>query len=531
MKLMQRRLAWMRLWLVLFFSIAAVYLAWLSGKPELIRTAATQGTHTCRAGTADGTIYDRNGKPLVNTSITYTAVVSPTSEALTALAPYVTDTASFYESIRSGYPFVCEITTNQIDCPDVTVLEIPKRTGENQLAQHLIGYTAEGRGVCGLEYAYDTILRQEETRSEWSVTFSVDGAGHVLAGENTQVRYGANPSQGIITTLDADIQELCENAGASLEKGCVVVMDVESGDILGLASFPTYTIDTLQEALDDPDSPLINRAFYAYPVGSIFKLVTAYCAWDNGLSSSFQWNCTGDIFIGSQQFRCHDLKGHGKQTMALAMRNSCNPFFIALSRQLKPADLLESAQALGFGEEVMFCNSMIASGGTLPTIDQLKVPAERANFCFGQGILTASPVQIARMTCAIAGDGSLPMGRLVRGLTENGREVLREERALHEDGISPEAAQYLRSLMCFAASDPDFQGKPKGVSMGAKTSTAQTGRVDENGEEYCHGWVTAFFPADEPKYVVTVLAEDAGYGNQTAAPVLRQIAEEIQKAE
>ena len=170
---------------------------------------------------------------------------------------------------------------------------------------------------------------------------------------------------------------------------------------------------------------------------------------------------------------------------------------------------------------------MIGSSGTLPTLQQLKLPAEQANFSFGQGVLTATPLQITRMTCAIAGNGTLPAVRLVRGLTENGRTVLREETGLSETGISADTAQFLRRLMCYTAADEDFQGMPAHVSMGAKTSTAQTGRVDESGDEYCHGWVTAFFPADCPQYAVTVLAEDGGYGNQTAAPVLRQIAAAI----
>ena len=64
--------------------------------------------------------------------------------------------------------------------------------------------------------------------------------------------------------------------------------------------------------------------------------------------------------------------------------------------------------------------------------------------------------------------------------------------------------------MCYAAADSAFAGKPRHVPMGAKTSTAQTGRFSEDGEEICHGWVTAFFPVYNPKYAVTVLAEDGG---------------------
>lgn len=523
----ENRLAVLRLLLVLLFCAVAVYLAWLMQKPELLQAAAGQGSYTCTAGTAAGTIYDRNGVPLVNTKSVCTAVVSPTPEAAEALLPHVLDAEAFYEKLAQGKPFTCTVDTADIACPDVTVLEIPQRYTTPQPAQHVIGYTQEGKGVAGLESAYDAVLRGVD--SQWSVTFSVDGKGKPLAGEAAQVRYGANPVQGVMTTLDIRMQRICETAGASLQKGCVVVMDVESGDILGLASFPGYTPDALGEAMQDPDSPMIQRALYAYPVGSIFKQVTAACAYENGAETAFQWNCNGAISIGSQRFRCHDPQGHGLQNLADAMRNSCNPYFIALGQTLSGKELLETAKALGFGTETVLTSNMIGSSGTLPTLQQLKLPAEQANFSFGQGVLTATPLQITRMTCAIAGNGTLPAVRLVRGVTENGRTVLREETGLSETGISADTAQFLRRLMCYTAADEDFQGMPAHVSMGAKTSTAQTGRVDESGDEYCHGWVTAFFPADCPQYAVTVLAEDGGYGNQTAAPVLRQIAAAIMR--
>lgn len=522
MKTIRNRLAVLQLCLILIFSLTAVYLAHLVQKPELRQTAAGQGTYTCLAGTAEGTIYDRNGVPLINASHTCEAVVCPTLEAVTALLPHLIDPTAFFQKAESGRPFVCTIDTSEIDCPDVTVLKIPRRYSAEQPAQHLIGYTAQGAGVSGLEYAYDSLLRREQ--SQWTITFSVDGTGSALAGENTQIRYGANPSWGVVTTLDASIQRICDTAGKQLKKGCVVVLDAENGDILGLSSFPTYHPEQLEAALQNPDSPLINRACYAYPVGSIFKLVTAACAKEQGNAYSFRWNCTGSVAIGTQIFRCHDANGHGEQSMLEAMRNSCNPYFIALSQELPAASMLQMAKALGFGTETPLTETILGAAGTLPTKEQLRLPAEQANFCFGQGILTATPLQIARMTCAIAGDGTLPAIRLIRGSTEDGKTVQQETPSRRENGISAETAAFLRSLMCYTAADEAFQGKPGNVSMGAKTSTAQTGRYDADGQEYCHGWVTSFFPAQQPRYVVTVLAEDGGYGNQTAAPVLRQIA-------
>ncbi len=529
MEHMRNRLAVLRLLLVFCFCGAAAWLAWLAQRSDLVQTAAKQGTYTCCAGTASGTIYDRNGVPLTNEQSVCTAVISPTPEAIAALLTHVPNPTEFCAKAEEGKPFVWQVDTAGIDCPDVTVLQIPRRYSSRQPAQHLIGYTSQGVGVAGLEADYDSILRSVDSR--WSVTFSVDGSGSALAGEGKLIRYGENPTAGIFTTLDARVQRICETAGSRLEKGCIVVMEVSSGDILGLASFPSYTADTLEEALQDPDSPMINRALYAYPVGSIFKLVTAACAKDSGLADTFQWDCTGTISVEGQLFRCHDVQGHGRQTMPLAMRNSCNPFFIQLSQRLSGTALRQTAKALGFGQEIPLTTGQVASSGTLPTLQQLRLPAERANFSFGQGILTATPLQITRMTCAIAGDGTLPEVRLVRGITEDGRNVLRETPAHHSQGISAETAAYLRSLMCYAAADSDFTGKPRHVPMGAKTSTAQTGRFDEDGEEICHGWVTAFFPVSNPRYAVTVLAEDGGYGNVSAAPVLRQIAGALMQAE
>lgn len=304
-------------------------------------------------------------------------------------------------------------------------------------------------------------------------------------------------------------------------------MDAQNGDILALCSFPSYTVSTLAEALESPDSPLINRALYAYPVGSIFKLIPAACALSQNLSN-FQYNCTGSISIYDQIFHCHDRSGHGLQDLQAAMIHSCNPYFIALSQRLSAATLYQTAQNLGFGTSISLTESIAADSGILPNLQDLQIPAEKANFCFGQGMLTASPLQVARMTCAIANGGNLPQARLIRGISKDGVSVEQENQSVSTPALSEKTAAALQDLMIAAAYGSDtFQGVPEHVTVGAKTSTAQTGRYDENGVEYCHGWITGFFPTSQPRYVVTVLAEDAGYGNDAAAPIFRTVIEQI----
>ncbi|MGN0592505.1 MAG: peptidoglycan D,D-transpeptidase FtsI family protein [Ruminococcus sp.] len=515
------RIAFLRLMMTGFCCALIVQLARQATTTAYKEAAQQQGRYIVTLPVTNGTIYDRNYQPLINRTKKHIAVVNPTSDAVSALLSHLTDQESFYEQLVYGTPFSCEADTSDIQSEDVFVLDVPVRNDEHQIAQHIVGYTQDGIGVTGLEADYDTFLRSVQEQS--SVTFEVDGTGSVLSGENVLVRNAPEVLEGVVTTLDIGIQQICEDAAEKLEKGCVVVLDAENGDILGMASVPSYQLSDMEKALASEDSPLIQRALYAYPVGSIFKLVTSAVALESG-QEDFLYNCTGSIQIGTQLFRCHDHAGHGMETLETALIHSCNPYFIAMSQKLSVRDLFETAAAWGFGREIRLTDSMAASAGTLPTIQELQLPAEKANFCFGQGKLTASPLQIARMTCAIANGGTLPAVRLVRGLTMDGKTVENEEKSEGKQVIESDTADRLRKMMIAAVyGNSSFQGLPDNTTVGAKTSTAQTGRYDENGEEYCHGWITGFYPAHDPKYVVTVLAEDGGYGNESAAPVFREI--------
>lgn len=500
-----------------------IQLAHNAASPEYREAAAQQGSFTLKLPVSYGTIYDRNSVPLVNSSSKPVAVLSGDAESAAEVFPYVKDKAEFTRKLKEGTPFICELDPQTEIPSEILQFDVPVRYEENQTAQHIIGYTDENGGVCGLEKDFDDILRRDNGRT--SVTFSVDGAGSSLSGEKPVVRYAPESVQGVVTTLDAGIQHICEKAAEQIDKGAVVVMDVQNGDLLAVVSKPVYSLSDMESALESPDSPFINRAFCAYPVGSVFKLVTASAAIDSGFEN-FEYECSGSIDIESQTFRCHKHDGHGLLSLDTAMICSCNPYFIALGSKLSPLDLFETAAGLGFGEEIKLSDSIYGDSGYLPEVQELMLPAERGNFSFGQGLLTATPLQIARMTSAIANGGILPEVRLVIGETEDGRADVIDCVQNGKRAISEETAAKLRKMMTGVVyGSRGFKGRPGGTSAAAKTSTAQTGRFDENGNEYCHGWITGFFPLHEPKYAVTVLAEDAGYGNDTAAPVFKAIIE------
>lgn len=527
MQRIRRRIALLSLIMITMASAISVRLAYLVSVPNYQETARQQGTYTIRTAVTYANIYDANFHPLVNDTVQHIAVINPTPEAVTTILPHVLDKTAFYENLQYGTPFSCAVNTSHLESEEITIFDVPIRNTEPQLAQHLVGYTRDGEGVTGLEADYNSFLRSLSAQS--SVTFTVSGRGNVLAGEKKLIHTGQTISAGVVTTLHKDVQQICETVGKEmkLEKGCIIVMEAETGDILALCSFPSYTVSTLEEAMASPDSPLINRALYAYPVGSIFKLIPAACALSQNLKN-FQYNCTGSIAIYDQIFHCHDQSGHGLQNLQAAMIHSCNPYFIALSQKLSAAKLYQTAQSLGFGTSLPLSDSIIADGGILPSLQDLQIPAEKANFCFGQGMLTASPLQVARMTCAIANDGNLPQIRLIRGISQDGVSIKQEQQSISTPVLSEKDAAALQDLMIAAAYGNDtFQGVPDSVSVAAKTSTAQTGCYDENGVEYCHGWITGFFPAAQPRYVVTVLAENGGYGNDAAAPIFRTVIEQI----
>lgn len=516
------------LFILSFLIIAGNYLR-IATNPEFAEAAVQSGEYRIEAESARGTIYDRNMNPLVNRNSEFTAAVIPQAVEKNKVMSYAEDKAEFAEKFSMGQPFLFRSTSYIDESEGLTVFRIPVRYSENQIAQHLIGYTSQGEGVSGIEAAYDKILRSCETEN--SVTYSADGFGRVLAGDGKVTEKSGVPSAGVVTTIDSEIQRICESAGADIRCGAISVADIKTGDITALASFPDYSVYSLEDALSDEDSPMINRNLYSYSVGSVFKLVTACQALKEDYAG-YKYDCGGSVNVNGQQFLCHDLDGHGIQSLKDAVVNSCNTYFISLSQLLKVGELRKTAFTLGFGREIHLCSGMTASAGVLPTEEELSISAELANFSFGQGRLTASPLQVLQMTCAIANGGKMPVLRVIKGITTDGVSVENEKEPRFAYTMEEKIAEQLGGMMKAAVEENEnSKARSAEVSTAAKTSTAQTGRFREDGEEICNAWITGYFPADSPKYAVTVLVEDGGFGNDSAAPVFRKIAEEIVKYE
>lgn len=513
----------------LFVLIAVILTCQLFGivsDDEIRQAASGRGQYVISGVSEYASIYDCHGERLVNEKYENFAVVDPNSRESLKILKYAADKDAYRNGMNGNLPFLCRVTEENIS-DDITVIKKYNRNSDNQLAVHVVGYTSDDKGVCGLEYSYDDFLRGCFTENY--IRFSVDAVGKVLEGLNSEIKKAEPLEAGVITTLDKDIQQICEDVMSSYYgvKGAVVVMDVKSGEIRACASYPELKLDRLEESLESSDAPFVNRAFSAYSVGSIFKLCTAAAALESGIISDFSYTCTGSINVNGQIFNCHKWGGHGEIDMYQAMELSCNPYFIALSEYINSSVFVETAESFGFGQETLFADGLVSASGYLPTASELSVPAEKGNMSFGQGKLSATPVQICRMTAAIANNGMCPQPKLVYGLKYADGSVEKTDYSVNKRAVSYLTAQKLKEFMLNVVDAENSYSKSDIVLSAGKTSTAQTGVISDSGRESLNCWFTGYFPADAPKYAVTVLVEDGISGNITSSPIYKEIAERI----
>ena len=210
--------------------------------------------------------------------------------------------------------------------------------------------------------------------------------------------------------------------------------------------------------------------------------------------------------------------------MERALEQSCNPYFIALGREIGDESILTMAEHMGFGRGSDFAEGLSASAGNLPKA--AASPLELANLSFGQGELLATPLQIAAMVSSIANGGYQVEAQLLLGWTEDGSVPQAAEQA-KERILSERTAKRLQHDMIQVVEEGSgTNAKPSAGGAGGKTASAQTGRYTEE-EEIVHAWFAGFYPADEPRYSIVVLAEGMESGGTYAAPVFRRICEQI----
>ncbi len=492
-----------------------------------VEAAALQSRKTLELAKSRAGIFDRNMEPLVNKDSERRLLIFPDLLEISAILEF-TEREELAEAFQRFEPTVMDTGGKIIEGEGIYNFSYPKRYGENTLAPHIIGYMNGGKGVFGIEKSYNGFL--EENSSSVSVSYHTDGTGRLLVGEEILLEQEETFGNcGAVLTLDSEIQRLTEKAlAAGTEKGAAVVMDTKTGEILAAASVPDFDPAKVADFLDDENSPLINRAFSAYTVGSTWKLIVAAAAIEAGINPSRSFECTGSITVDERVFKCHWELGHGEIDMKKALEISCNPYFIDLALEIGGERILETAKNLGFGVSSSFGEGFSSAAGKLPSESSLSAKTVLASFAFGQGSLMATPLQLAVLASSIANGGKAVTPKLVLGTydKEGNYEPAPEYPA--NPVMSAETAATIKGMMINVVENGSgANAKPKNGYAGGKTASAQTGQFDSEGNEIIHAWFVGFYPAEKPEYAVAVFAEGMNSGGDFAAPVFKEICDKI----
>ncbi|MBE2180377.1 MAG: penicillin-binding protein 2 [Chthoniobacterales bacterium] len=403
----------------------------------------------------------------------------------------------------------------------------------------LIFPDSEGRE--GLEQVFDDQLRG--TVGVVNITLNAEG-------KRTTERMVQQPIPGynVITTLDLKVQKACEDALAqSGRRGAVVVLDPNTGEILGMASRPSFDPnafipiikpDIFSKLNDDPSAPLYPRAFRsAYPPGSTFKTFVGLAALQTGLiTPTTQISCPGGLQVGNFYFRNWKSGHAGMLTFAQALAQSCNTWFYQAGLKIGAEPIIEWADALGLGRRTGI-PLRAESRGNIPNDDyMLRVHKRKilqgdiANMSIGQGDILITPLQMAQAMGVIATGGTFHQTRLVKQVQSIDNRVVSAypDRVRSELNISEETVAELHKGLVMVTSDGTGTGRRaatvKGVKVAGKTGTAQWGPVRKRRNA---AWFAGFAPADRPLYAFAAVVEgNAGEtiaGGANAGPVIGSI--------
>lgn len=484
-----------------------------------------QQTKTIFVASSRGKIYDRNLELMVDRKSKYIAAVTP-SYSLLGLEE-LKDCENLEEKIESKQPFTCEVK-KEINSELIKTFSVPVRYTDS-CACHLVGYTDQSgeTGLSGIEKSYNDVLQKES--GKLTVSFSVDAHGQVLAGLDKTINDSSfNSKGGVVLTIDRKMQNIAQQAleNDGIKSGCALVMHVDTGEIYAMASTPTYDRNDLSKSIDSEYTPFLNKALQSYSVGSVFKPILAACALESGqVNENFSYKCGGEIEVGDTVFSCFNEKEHGKENMQKALQNSCNTYFINLLNCIDENYVLSVCRKLRLDQEATLANGYSTSKGTIPNENELMLLGEKANFSFGQGKLSLSPVSLAAAYHALA-TGSYVEPTVIRGIANSNGLVKSENAKQCVKIFSDSTVLKIRKMLKNVVKKSYKSASSDLLSLAGKTGTAQSG-IWKDGKEICRTWFAGFFPSNNPHYIVVILNEDGTSGRTDCAPVFKEICEKI----
>ena len=551
------------------------YIEFIQGK-ELQVLAYEQQVQKRAVNPRRGTIYDSSEKyTLAISSTAYTVSVNPTNipnEKKDLIAKKLAEIFDLdYETVlrkvskkSSIETIVKKIEKNKADELRIWLLENNIDTGVNidedskryypysNLASQVIGFCGgDNQGLDGVEAKYDEVL----SGTAGSISRVTDATGEEI-GTDGEVYTPAVNGDDIVLSIDMTIQSIVEKylAEACIDNSCtdggnIVVMNPKNGDILAMATYPSYNLnepytinnDELKSNWDNIEQSEKSRNLQAmwrnkaisdtYEPGSVFKLITASSALEEGITDtdrSGEFVCTGSITVAGARIKCwRYYRPHGSESLRQGLMNSCNPVFIGLGQKLGVDTYYKYLNKFGLLSKT---GVMLPGEANSIFIAQNKCgPVELATISFGQRF-EITPIQLVTAVSSIANGGNLITPRIVKA-TIDSKTGERTDLPVENKGtvISKETSEKVLSMMESVVSEGTGKNaKVEGYRIGGKTGTSEDG---VNTGKY----VTSFCgvaPTNDPQVVVLVTlynptGEGGHQGGGVAAPVGGQIFNEI----
>ena len=360
------------------------------------------------------------------------------------------------------------------------------------------------------------------------------------------------PGNDVRLTIDIALQQAAEEVLGE-ESGAIVVVDVNSGQVLALASKPSFDpadfikgidSETWANLVNDKSSPLLNRATQGlYAPGSVFKMVPSVAALNEGFINEEEYvHCPGYYKSGSSTFRCWKRGGHGWVNLRSSIVKSCDVYFYKIAEMMGINNLNKYMTAFGYGSVTDL--GIEERAGIAPSrewkqkrFNKSWYKGETILSSIGQGYVSVTPLQVAMMTAAVANDGKLLKPSIIKDIVSYGGE----EKFNHTPTVTsniPVQKQMLdlvKDAMVGVVNDPGGTGRGARLqdkTAAGKTGTAQVVSLDSQSEKRKHrdhAWFTSYAPAESPEIAVTVLIEHGGKGGAVAAPIAKKILEVYKK--
>jgi penicillin-binding protein 2 len=424
---------------------------------------------------------------------------------------------------------------------EINKQELEERQDENYQVGDQLGKT-------GLEKLYEEELRGEKGR----LYVEVDAHGF----EQRRLR-GLEPLPGndLQLTIDLELQKISETAMEG-KAGAVVALEVGTGKVLALASTPSLKLEEFlggislnawNELLNDPLHPLVNKAIMGlYPPGSTYKMIPAIAGiTEREITPETVFYCSGSLKFGNRTYGCWKRGGHGAVDLHRALAESCDVYFYMVGQKLGVDTLARYAESFGLGH-LTGIELENEKSGLIPTSDWKRTrykeawqKGETLSIVIGQGFNLTTPLQICKMTAAIANGGTLYRPQLIQAIYDPEGEILHSfSPAVAGEALGSERTfKLVQKALVAAVNSKHGTGsaaKMEDITVAGKTGTAQVIRlsqykgVDEDQIPYKyrdHAWFTCYAPAEKPEIAVTVLVEHGSHGGSAAGPIAKTVLE------